>query len=104
MAHIASISPDSPRYPDWVATFGGPTVPVRCPLPHRGFKPDGTHGRFYHVDGARLDPARRRALINHIARRWGIDPATVENQMDAEHGIPILADGVYVRVDLRLLL
>lgn len=95
---------DPERAKDFAAVFGRTTVPVTSFFPTRANLPGKPGALIFLLDLARLTPDERARLIAHLAQRFGLAPADVAQDLDAQ-GVPILADSCIGPVaDLRQLL
>lgn len=98
---LAHIRNDSPRAEDWRRVFGGTTVPLRSLVPVVMDGPDGPKN-FYQVDVGSLTPEQRARVVEHVAKKFGLSPKAVEEDLASEYGLPILVDDVSVTFDARL--
>jgi hypothetical protein len=100
----ATIARDSPRYRTWLDIFGTDTVRIEWPVPHTARLPGIDEALVYKVHVPSLTRDQRRRLIAHIAAEFGETPEAVEEGLDEEEGLPILAEDVTVLFDGRLAL
>lgn len=92
---FATIHPESERAASWREVFGGDRAPIKSILPHRAGLPGKPDALVYEMDLGALTPEMRERLVKSIAKRFDIDPAFVEFDLD-RLGCPVLADDVVV--------
>jgi hypothetical protein len=102
MQTTAIIAKDSPRAARWREVFGTETIPLVSPLAQRGMVLGMESARFYKLDVRRLSPEQRRRLVAYLTGRFRLSEAEVNESLDGEHGMPILADDVVVVMSPRL--
>lgn len=90
---VATINPKSERAAWWHDVFGGDRAPIKSILPHRANVPGKKDVLVYEMDIRALAPEIRARLVESLARRFGVNPAFVEADLDNE-GCPILAEDV----------
>lgn len=98
-----TIREDSPRAETWKKVFGSLTIPLKSPIPVT-MDGDGGPKRFFLVDLKRLTETQKARVIAHVAEKYDLDPATVAEDLESEHGLPILDQDVFVSFDPRLVL
>jgi len=100
MSWEAKILPVSPRAREWMEVLGTLTVRVLDPLPVRNCACGG-YADFYRLDVASLSVEQRDRLCAHLTKRFDLPAPFVQHLMDnPDHGVPILADDVYVPLPL----
>ena len=103
MALEAVILDGSPRYKEWLEVFGANRVPVTTAVPRKTDLPGKPGAEFYLLDVAALTAEQRSRLVVHLSCKFNLPAEEVEASLD-EHGLPILAEDVYVPIDYRYLI
>ena len=96
----ATISPSSPRYQDWLADFGTDKVRITG---WANAKVLGLQREIYRLDIESLNEEQRERLAQHLARKFG-HPIEEVRESIVQDGVPILAEDVYMVMDLRVVL
>lgn len=96
----ASLSPESPRYADWIQVFRTDRVELEQPLPILGDLPGLGTRHVYKLKLSALTADQRARLIDFLCARFNLplDDVCVHLERD---GCPILADDVRVSLDMR---
>ena len=100
---MALLSKDSPRFAAWEKVFGDGQIPIQSPVSAPAMTPIGRR-EVYLVALDALDETTRQRLWQHLGERFGTDPAMVQRVVAEEGGLPIIAEDVIVRLDLRYVL
>ncbi len=98
---VAKIRSGSPRYADWLAMFGTDTVVLQDAIPVLGSAPGIEQGLFYRVSVKHLTPEQRQRAFVYIAQKSGVDIVEVKSKVMGGHGIPVIADDVFVSLQER---
>ena len=85
------------RNQDWLTIFGSDTVPIKSPFATRTDLPKTPNARIYELNLNAITPDQRQALVAHIAKKFGYDPAYVEANLNDE-GVPLLANDVTITI------
>jgi len=93
----------SPRFEEWMEVFGGNRVPVRNAVPKKTNLPGLGKKEVYLLDVEALSAEQRSRLTEHLARKFNLPVDLVGNQIE-QYGVPLLAEDVYVPMDLRFFL
>ena len=88
---------DPERAAEWQAVLGTTTVHVQSPIPTCANLPGKPGALVYFLDLDFLTPQQRVALVDHLAKKFGIDAADVR-QLLPGMGVPILAENCVVTV------
>ena len=92
---IGRIRAESPRHADWLAAFGGDTVPLSLIPPVHGAVPGMAGEFFYKADLSRFTPEAVERLVGHLSQRFALTEEEVRRSLDdPEHGLPVLTDDV----------
>lgn len=94
----ATIREGCAREADWIKVFGSREVILKSPLPHPAVLPGSDVAFVFDIDLKELLPDQRARLINHLAQRFNLPVAEVEEGLDRE-GCPILDEDVTITVD-----
>ena len=81
---------DPARKADFERVLGTTTVYVLSPNPERADLPDQPGALVYFMDLDQLSVQQIRAMVEHLAERFGLSAMEVEANI-GEHGVPILA-------------
>lgn len=100
----ATIDPASTYHQEWLQLFGAGRVPVLDPEPDLARAGQGDPRLYYRVDVPRLTGDQRVRLAGFLAARWVWTVSEVLALLDEPGvGLPVLAEGVTVGIDARLL-
>jgi len=83
------------RAETWQRIFGTDRIPLVSFVPQRGDLPGKPDALFYMLDLKVITAEQRARLVEVTAKRFRLDPAFVEANLD-EIGVPVLADDVHV--------
>lgn len=91
------VSATGERATEWLEVFGTYQLPVTSPVTTWASAPGIARAEFYMLDLAELTDDQRERLIVHTARKFGMRPGEVADGL-AEHGMPLLAEGLSLTV------
>lgn len=84
---------DLERKAFWMSIFESDTVPIESILPIRISTPEHSDVEAYMLDLRVITPEQRKWLIEALAKKFDLDVAFVESEIDRQ-GVPILAEHV----------
>lgn len=85
------------RAAEWREVFGTDTLPVKSPMPEWASAPGHERALFYQLDLGELTDEQRERVIAHVAAKFGHPVEEVRNRLPF-HGMPLLAEGLFVTV------
>lgn len=86
---------DPERKMFWESVFGTDKVPIKSFFPTRADLPGYPDALVYMLDLRVITPEQRARLVEGLAKRFKLDPAWLDVEID-EQGVPILSDHVNV--------